>query len=109
MPLMFRPSPLPSIRASLLPLLLLSCTAARTEAPNNAPANLSGPVPSALAAFPSVGTPAPVPSDIRFVSLEGPFWVAAKNRLLSSSGSIGLPPLTILPFDATSSRSEGTA
>jgi gluconolactonase len=81
---MFRPSPLPSIRASILPLLLLSCTAARTEAPNNAPANLSGPVPSALAAFPSVGTPAPVPSDIRFVSLEGPFWVAAKNRLLFS-------------------------
>ena len=65
-------------------MMFLSCAAARTAAPTAAAEHLPGTVSSALAAFPGIVAPTPLPNEYPFASLEGPFWVAAKNRLLFS-------------------------
>jgi gluconolactonase len=55
----------------LAPVLLLACATTTTSPP--APSGVAG------AALPSIATSAPraIPSNIPFVSLEGPFWVAS--------------------------------
>lgn len=89
--------------------LSLACAATRPPAPaevgaaTGAASTASG--PSAAASFPGAGPPAVLRSDIPFVSLEGPFWVAAGGYLLFSDVvEANAAGAVIYRFDPTTGR-----
>jgi gluconolactonase len=116
---MLQPRPAISIFPALI-ASLFSCTAARAPSPvatdtHNAPLATGDP-----GVFTAAGKPEPVPSDVAFVSLEGPFWVAAGGYLLFSdvveaNGAAahiyrfdpGTRHYSILPYPTPTSGSSG--
>jgi len=74
---------LPQLRRLFAFLLLVSpaLACATGGAPTTAPASGSAAAPGL---FPGAGTPAALPSDVPFVSLEGPLWIAASGSLFFS-------------------------
>jgi gluconolactonase len=79
MPGVFANSVSTGLRASVLVVAALALVACATTVPSGPPAEIKAAQESLVA-----GPPRAIPSDIAFVSLEGPFWVASDGYLIFS-------------------------
>jgi gluconolactonase len=83
----------------------LCCAAGCVAQPRAAAPPTAVGSPAGMNGLPGVGAPAALPSDVAFVSLEGPFWVAAREVLLFSDVvEANQPGARIYKFDPASRR-----